>query len=142
MEDIAPVLRFVIEMESSLERGESVRTGIRFYLKHHRTNFSAPLFRILNSPQPALSPEERARLKSSYQIAALELIVYALEGKPVLSELRELKNEIVAASNRRIDQFVSVLPTKMMIPLLFLIFPALLLLLFGPLVQSLQEALN
>ena len=156
MEGVAPPLRCLIEIHSSLANGEPARKGIARYLhRPDRGDTLAPLLRrfvfaweqghdwralieeprgtLFNGAERALSPQRRA---------LLELIAQSLAGQPILSHLEELRAEIVSACEHEIAEHLELLPIKMLLPLLLFHFPAFLILLFGPLLTKLVEELN
>jgi hypothetical protein len=55
---------------------------------------------------------------------------------PILAHLIELENEVVRSCESELEEQIQKLPIKLMLPVLFLMFPAYLILLLGPILLS------
>ncbi len=140
MEGLSPPLKCLIEVRSALQNGESVRTGILRYANHQTENtceFTNVLRQFVFDWERGL--DWRARLpmiQSPYRRALIELLEIGLAGEPVQTALEEMQKEVQLVCDAEIKARVEMLPLQMLFPLLLLMFPAYLLLLFGPLVSS------
>lgn len=145
MEGLTPPLKCLIEMQSCIQNGESVRSGlVRFlHLAEPKDSFTLTVRSFLF----AWEQEQNWRAiigaqKSSYRRALLEIAASGLGGQSVLTHLESLRTEMIAACDLEIREHLELLPLKMLVPLLLFQFPAFLLLLFGPLLRHLIEELN
>ena len=72
----------------------------------------------------------------------LILLEKGLNGMPILSHLEDLEAEIIHSCEAEIEEHIQKLPLLLMIPIFFFLFPAYLILLFGPLLQSIVSQLQ
>jgi hypothetical protein len=154
VEGLAPVLKCLIEIQSSVQNGEPVRAGLTNFLRvsDQREEFAADLRRFLFAWDQGHDWRRRffssnfstrsRRLQSPYRRALIEILAAGLAGQPVLTHLEELRLEIERACEIEIKGHLESLPLKMLVPLLLFQFPAFLLLLFGPLLNRLIQELN
>lgn len=145
MEGVAPPLKCLIEIQSSLQNGEPVRAGVLRFLQSAggRESFAHSLRRVVFAwDQGQEWRRILAEIKSPQRRALIELIIAGFKGQAVLPHLEDLKAEVIRACEIEMKQFVDMLPIKMLIPLLLFQFPAFLLLLFGPLVSRFIEELS
>ena len=144
MEGLAPSLKCLIELQSALRNGETVRTGVGLYVRKCSANeeYARQLQQLLFAWDQEHS-DWRASLHSirgPHRRALAELLCAGLAGQSILNQLQELREEVIRASEHELKAFVDLLPIKMLVPLLLFQFPAFLLLLFGPmLVKFIQE---
>ncbi|PWU16633.1 MAG: hypothetical protein C5B49_10380 [Bdellovibrio sp.] len=142
MEGLAPSLRLILTVGESLQRGESIRQGIKNFIEQDASPFSESVTRwIIERDRQANGFAELRKLTRS-ELYLLKLLERGLRGEPILPALRELETEIVEKCELQIDEFIETLPLKSLVPLLLFIFPAYLLLLLGPLVESLTKGLQ
>lgn len=139
MEDISPSLRVILEVRTAIEGGHSVRQGLLLFLKSSNSDFSHILSAWMlrrdhnqetNSIISNLVPARRA---------VLQCFDRGLSGTPILSQLIELEGEIINLCESELDEQIKIMPIKMLLPLLGLMFPAYLLLLFGPFLDVLTK---
>lgn len=145
MEGLAPSLKCLIEIQSSLQNGETVRSGVLRFLKTVGTRdpFAKSLRRIVFAWDQGQEWRSIAtEVESAHRRALIELIISGFMGQSVLPQIEELKREMTLACEIEMKQFVDMLPLKMLIPLLIFQFPAFLLLLFGPLLSRFVEELS
>ena len=145
MEGLAPPLKCLIEMQSSLQNGEVIRLGLRRYLTSAsvKDDFASVIRRFVFAWDQG--QDWRAiimQVASPQRRALLDLIALSFNGQPIMGHLEELRTEIVSACDLEIRAQLDMLPMKMLIPLLIFQFPAFLLLLFGPLLGHLIQELN
>jgi hypothetical protein len=136
MEGLAPPLKFVLELERALECGISVRMAAYRWVQNSHGEFARELRELLvcyDAGQTAPSPRQD---QSFERRAVYEVLWRGLSGEPVLIPLRALREEIELASELELDEFMAKLPLRALIPLLFLIFPGFMILLFGPLIKT------
>jgi hypothetical protein len=143
MEGLAPALSCILEIQSSLLNGESIRSGLMKYLRQPNSDFHPALRQFLFAWDQNKDWKKTAQaLQSPYRRALLEVIASGLSGQSIQTQLRELQTEIERACDLEIKSFIEMLPLKMLIPLLFFQFPAFLLLLFGPLLSRFMTELS
>ncbi len=147
MNDVAPPLACVLEMQHALRSGEPARAGAVRYLQGFRQSskdeFARTLRRILFAwDQGADWRAEMARLRSPYRRAVCDALVRSLGGQSIGTRLDELREEIELACELEVRRHVDLLPLKALAPLLLLEFPAFLLLLFGPLLLRMTKELS
>lgn len=142
MEDISPSLELLLEVRAALDEGLSVRTGILHFLKGHHGSFkevvSSWLIK-LDQGQETLTLIEQCH---PCRRALLTLLEKGLRGIPVQPHLIELEKEIILSCEAELDDQIQKLPIKMMLPVLFLLFPAYLILLLGPVLLNILSQLQ
>lgn len=143
MEGLAPPLKCIIELESAIQNGESVRTGVLRYAQAEVDSFSSIVrqFLVLADRGQDWRPLLK-ELSSPHRRALLEVIAVGLSGQSVQSRLMELREDVRLACDLEIKSHLDLLPLKMLIPLLLFQFPAFLILLFGPLLRHFIEGLK
>jgi hypothetical protein len=144
MEGLAPPLKLVLEVVRAIENGDSVRSGVLEYLKIASSDDYSRLVAIWLSykeqdkdTQPLMS-----EVSSSCRKILLEVLGQGLAGQSILSKLKELEQEIIQRCADELDEYVQLLPFKMLIPLLLFQFPAFLILLIGPLMAEFIKTLG
>ena len=143
MENLAPPLSCVLELQSAAGNGESIRTGFLSYLSQFDDEFSRLGRKFLfawdkGQNWQKLIQEE----KSSYRRILLELIAAGLSGMSIQAQLKEVQIEIERGMELEIKKHIDLLPLKMMVPLLLFQFPAFLILLFGPILSQFLKELS
>jgi hypothetical protein len=145
MEGLAPVLRCLIEIQSSVQNGETVRAGLLKFSQFvtDRGEVAEDFRRLLFAwDQGGDWRLQIRRMKTPFRRSLAEITIMGLAGQSVLSHLEELRIEIERACEIEIKRHLDLLPLKMLVPLLLFQFPAFLLLLFGPLLSRLVQELN
>ena len=142
MENLAPPLICLLELQSALANGESVRSGFLKYVSQSKDEFSNLCKKFLFAWDKG---QNWGRLiqdePSSYRRILLELVAAGLSGLSIQNQLKEIQVEIERGMDLEIKRHVELLPLKMMVPLLLFQFPAFLLLLFGPILSQLLKEL-
>lgn len=137
MEGLAPPLELLIVVKSSLECGESVRTGVSKYIGSNKSDFAQTVSRWLFAfDQNGKHQEILRSIPSSHRQATLRVLEQGLMGQSIMPTLVELEKEIDYACKREIEEFIALLPIKLLVPLLLFQFPAYLILLLGPLLKN------
>lgn len=137
MESISPTLKLAMTIRQGLECGESIRSAVRTYLIKNQDDVSRELSRWL-AQQENRKTEDNSR--SPQRRALFDLIFRGLQGDPILPQLILLEEELNEGARAELEMFSAALPLKALIPLLLLQFPALLILLFGPLLRQMLES--
>ncbi len=142
MEGVAPPLAVLLQVRHGLMAGRSVRVTLKKIIHGNGAGDFHTVLRKWWLEREAGGSGEEALLHagSVYRQALLRLLAEGLEGASVLEALGELEREIRRAMESELEHFVAALPLRMLGPLILCIFPALMMLLFGPLVMKLMEA--
>ena len=137
MEGLAPPLELLIAVKGSLECGGSVRAGISKFISTSKSDFTQIVSRWLFAMDQGGKPQEiLSAVKSSHRQAILRVLEQGIKGQSIMPVLVELEKEIDEACKREIEQFIALLPIKLLVPLLLFQFPAYLILLLGPLLKN------
>jgi len=141
MESIAVPLHFVTYLLKAIETSQSLENTLRLYLQTENNDI-CPQLKTFYSRWLAknLSNMEFIPAKFHYRRAIFEVLVMGLQGRTIYPMLKSLEEEIVIACEQEIHSQAAKLPFLLLLPLLLLQTPAFLLLLFGPILQQLQEA--
>jgi hypothetical protein len=145
MEGLAPPLKCLIQIQSSIANGESVRTAIARYLQIISVHdpFSLDVRQFLFAWEQGQDWRAMLRnVESPHRRALIEVLACGLSGQSISAHLESLRTEITAACDLEIKEHLEMLPLKMLAPLLLFQFPAFLLLLFGPLLRHLVKELS
>ncbi|MBL7555049.1 MAG: hypothetical protein JNM24_04435 [Bdellovibrionaceae bacterium] len=157
MEDLAPPLELLLVVKSSIEKGKSIQDGIKRYLSTQSGHvFANQMFRsaeprsfvaitrqwFLLIERQMATQELVAGVKSIYRRQLLQLLEKGIRKEPIYNQILILEHEIYQACEREIQEKLIKLPYLVMIPVLFFQFPALLTVIFGPLVQNFIESLR
>jgi hypothetical protein len=145
MEGLAPILKCLIEVQSSIQNGEPIRAGLSKFLQgaSARDETAIEMRRFLFSWEQGQDWRSTVRnMKTPQRRALAELLASGLRGQPILPLLEELKIEMERACEIEIKGHLESLPMRMLVPLLLFQFPAFLLLLFGPLLSRLVAELS
>lgn len=139
MENVSPTLRLILSFRYRLEMGESVRTGLLAALNDEQMPqvIKKDLIRIKNAHdlgQSYVLPQGRA--ESVFYRHLVHLISRGLAGESILSGLLELEKETFESCVDEMEVYCARLPIIALPPLLFFIFPSIMLLILGPVVQS------
>ncbi len=143
MEGLAPPLELLLSVKQAVEQGNSVKKGIQIYLLGEKNDFKEVVLQFLSLHDQGKSVDELlSKISSMHRRALLNLLNKSLSGFPIYSALLELETELIHACEEEIQLKIAKLPFLLMIPLLLLLFPAFLLLLFGPLLHNLFHSLG
>ena len=142
LEGVAPPLRVLLKVRHGLMAGRSVRSTLKEILQSHdSSDFHGTLSKWWLEREAGHPGEEVLdRAGSIYRQALLRLLGEGLEGVSVLEALADLEQEMRRAMEAELETFVASLPLRVLGPLILCIFPALALLIFGPLLMKLLEA--
>ena len=143
MEGLAPPLKCLLDVQLSLDNGASVRSALRSHCRTNSDSFARFLSRwLFRFEQGGDYKGIYSELESPYRRTLLEVFELGLRGEPILERLRELQLEITTACQSEIDAYMSRLPLITMVPLMFLQFPAFVILLVGPILANFLQGLN
>lgn len=126
-------LVLVFELKRTIEKNHSVRTGLQNYIKSSsKDNFKVNFLKFWNLYEQQGTKSHSFEDFNLNQKALLELIINAVNGIPIYENLCELEKEMIMACEDSIQRHIQLMPIKLQIPLLLLVFPALLILLLVP----------
>lgn len=136
MEYLAPSYQFVLQLIEDFRAGKSLRTSVRQFLAENHNDFTKNLLKwSMHLEKGELTEFKNAFQKSNssiFQESLFDLLHLHVQGASILEPLESLELEMRQASKHQLDSHLGKLPFKMLIPLLLLQFPALLLLIIGP----------
>lgn len=138
MENIAPPLVLLWEVKRSLEKGQSVGSGIKNYLKYTKPDEfkrQIEIWWMAQNNSRILYNKSQLNYKRQYLLEVLEA---GLKGNSILQTLQSLESELILSCEDEIQKYVAGLPILSLIPLMFLIFPAMMIILILPLLKLLQ----
>lgn len=144
MEGLAPSLKLLLTVKRSIERGEPLKKGVHFYLsqkndKEFKTQVQNWLLCIEQGKNPDVA---YSSIKNVTRKSLLQILQKGIEGHSIYPILQQIELEITEQCETELEEHVIKLPFKLMIPLLLFQFPALLILLFGPLIEQLLFSLG
>ena len=140
---VPPLLTAVREVRARTLAGLSTGDAFRIYLEDHHDELSAQFReRWVIKARAGKTVHHLKALRSPYARAFWELIERGIAGEPISAPLASLEDEIENAAQAELDQFVSTLPFKVLLPLLAFQFPAHLVLLMGPTLRELSHQLG
>lgn len=138
MDGLNPCLALISDVRRSLEGGESVRLAVRRFARG-RDPFCEQsgrwLMLIEKGGDASLVLKE---LSSPHRRMLLGLLERGLRGEPIALALREFETEIIQACRNDMERHLTLMPFRLLVPLMLLIFPSLMLLLFGPFLDALS----
>lgn len=148
MEDLAPPLELLMCVKSSIEKGKSIQEGIKRYFNSRKNGSNEESFArstrqwfvLIERQMP--TQELVSGLPSMYRRQVLHLLEKGIKKEPIYNQILILEHEIYQACEREIQEKLIKLPYLVMIPVLFFQFPALLAVIFGPLLQNFIESLR
>ncbi len=138
MEDVSPTLILLWDIKRSLEKGQSVNLGMKFFLNRKiKDPFYLQVDQWWLAQNNVLSRFNKKDLSISRK-HLLEILEIGLKGQAILETLKNYEHELIQCCDDEIQSHLARLPLLLMIPLMGLIFPALMILLIGPLLKSFQ----
>lgn len=138
MEDISPTLILLWDIKRSLEKGHSISVGMKTFLNRKlKDKFFNQVDEWWLSQNNALFNFDRNNLPTTRKYL-LEILEVGLQGQSILETLKAYEIEIIQSCEDEIQNHLSKLPLLLMFPLMGLIFPALMMLLIGPLLKTFQ----
>lgn len=138
MENITPTLVLLWDTKRALQRGLSVSVGIKNYLKRS----SDEVFRkqveqwwiAQSNPEVIFDKRQLSYLRRHL----LEVLEMGLKGHAILRLITTIELELIESCEAEIQNHIALLPMISLLPLMFLIFPSMLILLVAPLLKMLQ----
>ena len=137
MSNLAPSLNFLLELRFSIENGIAIRDFLKTYCQDRSDLLTQGVSKwVYDFDRGVLGPA-KTYVRNPYQEACLDLISAGLNGRPILSLVKDLEEEIWLACQAEMDRYLSTLPIKCTLALMLFQVPAFLVLLLGPIVHQL-----
>lgn len=134
MDDLAAPYIFVENLRYCLESGESVMSVIKRYVKERRDPFSEMLEQwIVLAQMEKYQAGQFQKTLPLYRKSIFDLLDLARNGVSIIEPLKSMEKELVNICEYDLGRHLDKLPFKLMVPMLFLQFPAVLMLIIGPL---------
>ena len=131
-------LDLVWDIKRSIESGVSVNVSLQSFLRKSADDeFHRKIQIWLQIPKIEKNEYMNSNF-NSHQIAILRTIDMGLNGASIYEQLQSLEGEIIEMCESDIQEHVAKLPIIMQIPLLFLVFPAICILLIIPALAQLS----
>jgi hypothetical protein len=136
------ILFLVSELRIQMQLGISLTHSLEKFLLNRQEN-DFKLIRLwflklqTGSNAQDLSKKYPQIHKTTEQRALLKILEKGMAGSPVDSYLQDFEQELVHSLENQFERQLQILPLKLMIPLTFLILPAIMLLLLAPLIITL-----
>ncbi len=141
MENIAPPLKLLWAVKKSIDRGASVRAGLKDYLEADHDSWKDEVLHWSIRVQQGLETYSLLDLqKTPYRQQLLALIERGLKGEAIYPQLIQVEKEMLELTEQQIDEFVARLPYLLLVPLALFLFPACLILMLGPLILQLTQS--
>lgn len=143
MEFVAPLLAAVVGLRLRLENGEALSAILASEPTLNHCDLGPDLVRLRLLFQQMSSPESfLASVKTPHRQAFYELLWFGLNGRPILSELRGLEEEIQHAALVRMEHFLSHVPIQVLLVVILFQVPAFMLLILGPLMKEILQGVT
>lgn len=143
MEDLAPPLHSVVSIRMNLECGLSFRLSLLKVIEASNDTFHSDLKEWVFLLDQGRDPSPvRRRQKSFYRIMIMDLYLEGLRGHAVVPVLKEIEKELWEVSLLEIEREAGRLALISLIPVFLFMLPAMLILVFGPLLSQVVETLS
>ena len=142
MVGLAPPLKALLEIRFQMEGGLSVSSALRIYSKRNPQEAFARELSLWAFAKENGKEGDRSPFKTFYRRQLVDILSRGFEGEPILEALGDLEKDLVSVVNEDMEKHIQKLPFVSLLPLMLLEFPAFFLLLVGPLIWDLLEALK
>jgi len=144
VENLAPPYQFVLFLIQELESGRAPRLAVKSYIPQSAGEFADQLlaWQVLVEQGKAALFQQRKEEMNAFRRAIFDLLDFSLQGVSILEPLYQLEKELRDVSEQRLEEHLGKLPFKLMIPLLLCQFPAMLILILGPLLIHLMREVS
>ena len=142
MVSLAPPLQAVLEIRLYIESGKSVSQSIKSYVQSSLTDPFAKELGLWLFAEETGGVFNTQTLKSIYRKHLMDILRRGLKGEPILELLEDYEKDLIEICKEDLEKHLQKLPFVTLIPLLLFEFPALLILLIGPLLLNLLSALQ
>lgn len=141
MEGLAPLLQFVLDFEWGLRCGCSVAQSFQQALSQVEDR---TLWHELNQWWIGWQQNQKLPkpIESRYRRILFDLTARGLAGSPIYERLQSFREDLLEACWTELEDFLQALPFRSGLVLMLFQFPAMLILLLGPMILSIMEALK
>lgn len=141
MEGLNPALRLVWEVKKSIEKGESVRNGVKNYLQQSQDSWKASVYQWYFSIEHGESTQILiSKQKSIYRRQILTVLERGLRGEAIMGVLSQLEKETLEKAESDLEEYSARAPYLLLGPLCLFLFPACLILMLGPFLIQLMQS--
>ncbi len=138
MESISPLLSLVLSVKFGFQNGLSLRQSLQVYLsKDSDSKWRSLVLSWLRSIELQGKGPTFEQYDHLTRIT-FETLVRGMNHQPIIETLDQLEEEIVIRDQIYLQRQIAILPIKSLIPLLLLQVPALMILVFVPLLNKLS----
>ena len=142
MVSLAPPLQAALEIRLHIENGGSVSRAVKSYAQSRPEDSFAKELGLWLFAEETGAVFNMQTLKSPFRKYLIEILKRGLRGEPILEALGEYERDLVEICKEDLEKHLQKLPFISLIPLLLFEFPALLIILIGPLLLNLLSALQ
>ncbi|MFN3455215.1 MAG: hypothetical protein ACK41T_09675 [Pseudobdellovibrio sp.] len=138
--NLPSVLFLIWDIKRAIEKSVSVREGVKMYLSRQKTDKFAENFTDwwTSSKDNEFDDDIYIDKFNAQQRVILSLIRASQKGLPILEQIRSIEVDFIDICESDIQEHTAKLPLIMQIPLIFLIFPAICILLLVPTLSQLS----
>lgn len=141
MESLNPTLKLIWQVKKAIEKGASVRSGIKNYLHDESGPWKQVLILWLVKLEQGTNTSELVQnQKSPYRRQLLLILEKGIKGDSILPILAQLEKETQEKVEMDLEEFTLKIPYVLLLPLCLFIFPACLILMLGPFILQLMRA--
>lgn len=134
MDDIAAPYVFIEKLRHELEAGASLLPVLRRYVRENTNDLSEQLeLWLLHVQTQSLPVGEVQKSWPLYRKSIFDLLDLSRSGVSIIEPLKSMEQELLKVCENDLQRHLDRLPFKLMVPMLFLQFPAVMLLIVGPL---------
>ena len=140
MEYLAPTLKLTMFVRFEIKQGVSLYDSLQNFCRAENGDLVRDLKIWLCKYGQGESQIEITKA-SEYRKTLFHLFEDGLNGLSVYERLQQLEELMIEECKRNIQEMATLLPYKALLPLMFFMFPALLILLLTPIFYEFQEVL-
>jgi len=141
MESLNPTLKLIWQVKKSIEKGSSVRSGIRNYLLTETDPWKQVLaLWQIKLEQGGTVHDLVQSQKSPYRKQLLLILEKGLKGEAILPVLTQLEKETQEKVEMDLEEYTAKVPYILLLPLCLFLFPACLILMLGPFILQLMQS--
>lgn len=142
MEFLAPSYRLLLQIRYRMGSGVAVHEALRQSLPCEDGEFERALRRWWQARERGARPRPRDHFLPPLQRVFVETLERGMNGEPILERLGEIEEEMRTNMQDTVERHLQRLPVILLLPLTFLVFPAFLLQLLGPLLSEVLRSLK
>ena len=141
MESLNPTLKLIWQVKKAIEKGNSVRAGIKNYLNSEVDPWKHVLAVWQIKLEQGGSVDQIVQSqKSPYRKQLLLILEKGLKGEAILPVLTQLEKETQEKVEMDLEEYTAKVPYILLLPLCLFLFPACLILMLGPFILQLMQS--